>query len=87
MVPHAKLVHIGLADHDGAGVVQTANDRRIEGRSEVWSGPFSGTWPVLGYPTLEHTRRSGGGEGAGTEDVFGCVGNPTKRSFPLCHCE
>ena len=51
---HRELVHVGLAEHDGTGIGQPFDDRRVVRRHEI----------------LEHPRTAGRQHAAGTEDVL-----------------
>ncbi len=52
--PHGELVHVGLAQHHGAGTGQTLDDGGIVGRDEV----------------LEHPRTTAGTQPGGAEDIL-----------------
>ena len=80
--PHGELVHVGLAEHHGAGRRQPLDDGRVIGRDEVVEHPRTATGlQTLGTEdVLVRDRDAGQRPGlAGSERLVGTLGRRERR--------
>ncbi len=62
---HGELIHIGLAQHDGAGRLEPRHDRRIIGRYEI----------------VQHARTAAGAYPIRAENIFMNEGDAEQRTL------